>query len=69
MRNANAIMYDAYDCLIEKLGIVETEFFISTLKREKFDYSEWRKNRFDGKSLDELLDEAVEYAQNHHEDQ
>lgn len=61
-------MYDAYGCLIEKLGIVETEFFISTLKREKFDYSEWRKNKFDGKTLDELLDEAVEYAKNHHKD-
>lgn len=68
MRSANAIMYDAYGCLIEKLGIVETEFFISTLKREKFDYSEWRKNKFDGKTLDELLDEAVEYAKNHHKD-
>lgn len=68
MRSTNAIMYDAYDCLVEKLGIVETEFFISTLKREKFDYSQWRKTRFDGKTLDELLDEAAEYAKNHHED-
>lgn len=68
MRSTNAIMYDAYDCLVEKLGIVETEFFISTLKREKFDYSQRRKNRFDGKTLDELLDEAAAYAKNHHED-
>ncbi len=68
MRNTNAIMSDAYNCLIANLGIVETEFFISTIKREKFDYTEWRKDKFDGKSLDELLDEAVEYAKEHHND-
>lgn len=68
MRSTNAIMYDAYECLIEKLGVVETEVFISTIKREKFDYTEWRKGKFDGKSLDDLLDEAVEYAEKHHAD-
>ena len=69
MRSTTAIISDAYDCLIEKLGIVETEVFISTIKRERFDYTEWRKDKFEGKTLDELLDDAVEYAKNHHTDQ
>ncbi len=59
-------MYDAYECLIEKLGVVETEVFISTIKRESFDYTEWRKDKVDNKSWDELLDEAEGYAKKHH---
>lgn len=61
-------MSDGYKCLLEKLGPVELGVFISTVKREKFDYTEWRKDKFDSKSLDELLDEAVEYAKEHHND-
>ena len=65
MRSTNAIMYDAYECLIEKLGVVETEVFISTIKHESFDYTEWRKDKFNG-TLDELLDSTVEYAKSNH---
>ncbi len=68
MRTKEQIMSDGYKCLLEKLGPVELGVFISTIKREKFDYTEWRKDKFDGKSLDELLDEAVEYAKEHHND-
>ena len=68
MRTKEQIMSDGYKCLLEKLGPVELGVFISTINRVKFDYTEWRKDKFDGKSLDELLDEAVEYAKEHHND-
>lgn len=29
---------------------MKTEIFISILKREPFDYTEWRKNKFDDMS-------------------
>lgn len=32
--------------LLEAMGAIETEKFISAIMREKFDYTEWRKNFF-----------------------
>jgi len=46
-------------CLMEHLGIVDAEYFISAVKRENFDYTEWRKTAFNEYgSLKELLDDA-----------
>ncbi len=62
MRNTNVIMEDAMNCLIEKLGIVETEIFISNLIREPFDYTKWQHEKFDDVSLDDFCDKAVDYC-------
>lgn len=55
-------MSDGYKCLLEKLGPVELGVFISAVKREKFDYTEWRKDKFDDMSLEELDNAAAEYS-------
>ena len=53
-------------CLSEHLGAQETELFISTLLRERFDYTKWRKtltervSSFD--ALDELIGESKDKA-------
>lgn len=57
-------MEDAMNCLISKLGVVETEIFISILIREPFDYTKWQHEKFDGISLDDFCDKAVEYCKN-----
>ncbi len=62
MRSTNVIMNEAITCLLKNLGVVETEIFISTIKRESFDYTEWRKDQFDELSLEELAKEAAEYS-------
>lgn len=62
MRTTEQIMSDGYKCLLEKLGPVELGVFISTVKREKFDYTEWRKDKFDDMSLEELGKAAAEYS-------
>ncbi len=62
MRTTNVIMNDAMQCLVERLGVVETEIFISTLLKEPFDYTEWQKNEFDNEDLDSLCRKAVEYC-------
>ena len=48
------IMNRGMSCLLEKLGVVETEQFISTIIREKFDYTKWQQQRFDNMSSDEF---------------
>ena len=59
------IMDRGITCLIRELGIVETEAFISYLKNEKFDYTKWRKDKFDDMSLSEIGKAAAEYESKH----
>lgn len=56
------IMNRGMSCLLEKLGVVETEQFISTIIREKFDYTKWQQQRFDDMSSDEFQKAAVAYT-------
>ncbi len=63
MRNTAVIMEEAMNCLIEKLGVVETEIFISNIIREQFDYTKWQHERFDDVSLDDFCTRAVDYCQ------
>lgn len=62
MRTKEQIMSDGYECLRQKLDPVEFAVFISTIKSEKFDYTEWRRDKFDDMSLDELCEAAAEYS-------
>lgn len=48
--------------LIEKLGIIETERFISVLLREKSDYTKWRERYFSDVSSDDFHAAAVAYG-------
>jgi len=62
MRNTAAILNDGMDCLLEKLGVLETEIFISHILREPFDYTEWQEKHYADISVHELNLKAVEYA-------
>jgi len=46
--------------LINHLGRVEAERFISLIIREPFDYTEWQRNLFDNLSVKELSNKAME---------
>ena len=56
------IMNRGITCLLEKLGAVETEQFISAIIREKFDYTKWQQQRFDNMSSDEFQQAALTYS-------
>lgn len=56
------VMNRGITCLLEKLGVVETEQFISVIIREKFDYTKWQQERFDNMSSEDFNDAAVTYA-------
>ena len=53
------------NCLIENLGSVEAELFISTILREKNDYTKWRQRYFTDIDSDSFLKDAVEYGKTH----
>ena len=46
--------------LINGLGNVEAERFIMLINREPFDYTEWQKNLFEGISVQELSNRAMQ---------
>ena len=62
MRNTAVILNDGMNYLLEKLGALETEIFISHLLRESFDYTAWQKEHFASISVNELNKKAVEYV-------
>ena len=66
MNNTAAIMHKGINCLLEKLGSLDTEIFISNLLREPFDYTKWRKdNLYNDLSLQELNQKAAQFAKEH----
>ena len=62
MHTTAAIMNDGIHCLIEKLGIIETEIFISQIIREPLDYTKWQKEHYADMSVSELNKRAVDYT-------
>ena len=48
--------------LIEKLGTIETERFISVIIRERSDYTKWRQRYFTDVTSDEFHEAAVAYG-------
>ena len=58
----SAIMTAGIKILRETLGIIETEIFITNIREENFDYTEWRSdNLFNDMILDELVNQAAKY--------
>jgi len=47
--------------LAEQLGLVEAERFIALLRREPFDYTEWRQDLYKDVPLDSFLKNAQKY--------
>ncbi len=41
------------------LGVVEAERFISLILKEPFDYTQWQRNLFSDKSIEEISREAM----------
>ena len=59
------IVDQGYACLLEHLGTIGTERFIAYIKREGFDYTQWRKGLFKDKSSEEIISAAAEYEEKH----
>lgn len=49
-------------CLVKNLGVVEAEYFIAAVQRERFDYTKWQRKHFEDVDLHRFVNEAAEYA-------
>ena len=62
MRTDNIVRVDAMNALIASIGMVDAERFICMIKRDAFDYTEWRRNLWEDKTIEEIHAMAAEYA-------
>lgn len=47
--------------LSQQLGMLDAERFLSLVQRERFDYTQWRQDLFEGLSGEEISRRAMEY--------
>ena len=41
------VLNSGMQCLVEHMGVINAEQFISAVLREKFDYTKWQRSHFD----------------------
>lgn len=63
MRTDSEIKLSGFEILHHNLGLVETERFIALIQREKFDYTKWRENLFNGLSGEEISKRAMKFQE------
>ena len=51
------------ECLVESLGIVDAEYFIAAVRRERFDYTKWQSEYFGKMDLNTFVHNAKTYAE------
>ena len=55
MKAENEIRIAGMQALIGALGLIEAERFLMAVSRERFDYTEWRRQGLPDLPLDELV--------------
>lgn len=65
MDNAVKILDQGFSCLVDNMGVIDAEYFISLIKRDDFDYTVWQREYFDKMEAGEFAAKASAYANNH----
>ncbi len=65
MDNMVKILDQGFACLVDNLGVIDAEYFISLIKRDDFDYTVWQREYFDKMKPGEFAAKASSYANNH----
>ena len=64
MRTDITLRHEAMEALVRTLGIVDAERFISMVKRDTFDYTEWRRSLWNNMTIEEIYTEAAAHYNN-----
>jgi len=57
------LLTEGMKCLIQNLGEVNAERFITQVIREPFDYTKWQRDLFPGMSIEEISSAAASYCE------
>lgn len=63
LRTDTVVKNDGMKALLDSLGKVDAERFISLIIKEPFDYTKWQKDLFDGHNVRELSKTAMKAVQ------
>ena len=61
MRTETVLKAEAIELLLKTFGVLETERFIASIKNNNFDYTEWHKDLWKDKSIEEIHKMATEF--------
>lgn len=61
MMTETVLKIEAIDLLIKTFGVLDTERFITSIKSNNFDYTEWHKNLWKDKSIEEIHEMASKF--------
>ena len=61
MKSETALRVEAMDILVKQLGLVDAERFIDMIKKDNFNYTQWRKTLWKDKTLTQIFEEAEEF--------
>ena len=61
MKTGTEVRVRGLHALVEALGTVEAERFITLMLREPFDYTSWQRHLWADKSVDEISKAAMEF--------
>lgn len=65
MGNTVEILDQGFACLVDHMGVIDAEYFISLIKRDDFDYTVWQRGYFDKMESGEFAAKASAYADRH----
>ena len=61
MKTETVLKIEAMDILLKTFGVLETERLITCIKSNNFDYTEWHKNLWKDKTIEEIHKIATEF--------
>jgi hypothetical protein len=61
MLTDSEIKRKGFKILVEKLGDVDAEKFISLINKEPFDYTQWQSTLWANQTIDQLSEKAMNY--------
>jgi hypothetical protein len=65
VKTETQIRYEGMHALVERLGMIDAERFISSISRERFDYTEWQRNLWQDQSVEDTYQMAKERFEQH----
>ena len=69
MKTETVLKIEAMDLLLKTFGAFETERFITCIKNSNFDYTEWHKNLWNDKTIEEIHEMATKFEHKKHQNQ
>ena len=61
IKSENALRIAGMKLLLDGLGAVNAERFIHCVKSDRFDYTEWQQNLWEGKTIEEIHNAATSF--------